>query len=1089
RLMQALPRDGQMAVVLADEQRVADLIGNRWNEVAIAAVNGPRNVVISGKHDAIGEVLARMKSAGIASTPLKVSHAFHSPLMEPMLSSFAEVAQGVTFAVPRIDVISNVTGERAGDEIATSDYWVRHIRKPVRFAAGIETLRRSEVELFVEIGPKPVLSGMGRQCLPEGYGTFLPSLRQGQPDSRQLLESLGELFVRGCAVDWRSFNRARGGRKIALPTYPFQRQRYWINLSQPEVENANRAAFGRAAEHPLLGRRVPSSADIVQYESRISTTAPEFLADHLVYHKPVVPGAAYVEMALAAATELANSERVSVDVEDVAFHQALTLAPQELRTVQLRARDGSFELSSLEPKSGEWMLHASGRTSCTSSANEPRMENLAALKARCPDAVDIDQFYDAIRSRGIEYGPTFRAVEKLWTNGSEAIGEIGLPGNVDANDHYLLHPVLFDASLQVLGACFPRDESDGVYLPVGIDRVRYRRHSGKRQWVHARLNRNNLSADFRLLDADGAVLTEVDGVHFKKATQKALFGSPLQNWLYDVEWRAQEIDGLLPDIADQRWMVIADVETTARFSAHLEQHGAMLSTGDCDVVVQICERDADPPTACAETLQLIQRLVRDGRPVKLRLVTRDAFRGALGGSALWGLGRVTALEHPELHIGMIDVDSGALDVARLVTEIASSNSEPQVALREQRFVARLVRSARAAGEVQLFADATYLITGGLSGLGLEVARWMIGAGARYLVLLSRNAANGSAHAQVEQLERDGASVLVLSADVADEEQLTRAFERIDRTMPPLRGIVHSAGVLDDGILLQQTAERFARVMAPKVRGAWNLHELTRTRKLDFFVLFSSAVSLIGNPGQANYAAANAFLDALSIHRHTLGLPSISINWGAWADVGAAAGLVAARGAAPSAIDPIRPEDGLEVFRQLLAHPSPQVAVMPVDWSKVGRTALSPFFSDFQRTDRGRQTPDLLKILHGKPAAEQRAVLTTNVEAVLSDVIGLNPSKRIDPDQGFFEMGMDSMMSLQLRNRLQSLLGCSLPATVAFDNGNLRALVDYVGRAVLSFGDKEEERVQQTVSDPALDALLMEVEQMPENEIRRLLTHA
>ena len=1084
RLMQALPRDGEMAVVMAGRQRVAELIADFAGDIAIAAVNSPRNVVISGKRDAVRNALGRMKAAGISTTPLNVSHAFHSPLMEPMIGAFASAAAAVTMSASRIDIISNLTGERAGDEVTTTEYWCRHIRNPVVFASGLETLRREGVDLFVEIGPSPVLSGMARQCLPEGYGTFLPTLRRGVPDWHQLLETTGALFVRGVNIDWKAFEG--GGRKVALPAYPFQRQRYWINLNQTEVEAANRQSFREPAQHPLLGRRVPATNGTIQYESQISAGAPELLRDHRVFQRPVVPGAAYVEMALAAGAELTGSDALVVD--GIAFHQALALSDDARRRLQfVLSPNGSFELSSIDPASGMAILHASGATS--SSAQDAAAESVETLRARCPDRVNLDQFYESIRARGIEYGPSFRAIEMLWANGSEAFGEIRLPeGAAEAN--YRFHPVVFDASLQVLGTCLPRGQGDGVYLPVGIDRVRCYRRPGGHHWVHARLSgsdRDDLTAGFRLLGEDGTVIAEAEGVRFKKVNPKTLFGTAFASWLYEVEWRPMERGAPVPAIAGEHWLLTGDAEAARDIAGHLHRRGASATITQSpaeiarpiDVALQIGTAAVSdiPAAAGAEAvsgLRLIQQLVSRGAS---RTKVAFATRG-LASSTLRGLARVAALEHPELNVRVIDTPH--IDSESLIDEIASGDRETRVSLGESRRVARLVRTP-AREPATLTAEATYLITGGLSGLGLASACWMAENGARHLVLSGRRAASDTVGVKLDQLRQSGVEVVAVQADVSDAEQMSRLFAEADRSMPPLRGVIHSAGVLDDGILLQQNAERFDRVLAPKVRGAWNLHQLTRDRQLDFFILFSSASAWIGNPGQANYAAANAFLDALAHERRALGLPALSIDWGAWSEIGVAASLAADRTRA--GMRPIRPEEGLEILRQCLAHSSPQIAVLPVDGSKMPD---DPLFADFQNPTLSKEPPsDFLAGLTSRPAGEQMAILTEHVEILVKSVIGLSPSRPIDPERGFFDMGMDSMMSLQLRNRLQSLLGCSLPATVAFDHASLRALADYLGQAVLSIGGDEAPR-EAVPRDPELDALITEVDAMPEHEVRRLM---
>ena len=264
---------------------------------------------------------------------------------------------------------------------------------------------------------------------------------------------------------------------------------------------------------------------------------------------------------------------------------------------------------------------------------------------------------------------------------------------------------------------------------------------------------------------------------------------------------------------------------------------------------------------------------------------------AVAQSPVWGLGRGLRLEHPELWGGLIDLDpelAAEEGARRLVEELLGSDGEDQLALRGgERHVARLVRSQRGRGApLKLRADATYLLTGGLGGLGLEVCRWMVGRGVRHLALMSREA-SAPARERLRELEAAGAQIAVFQGDVSREGDVRRILAEMGRTMPPLRGVIHLAGIGDDCALVDMDWPRFAKVLAPKVAGGWNLHALTLQEPLDFFVLFSSQAGLMGSTSQGSYSAANTFLDALAHHRRALGLPGLSIVWGPWTDVGIA----------------------------------------------------------------------------------------------------------------------------------------------------------------------------------------------------------
>ncbi|ERT05437.1 methyltransferase domain protein, partial [Lyngbya aestuarii BL J] len=350
------------------------------------------------------------------------------------------------------------------------------------------------------------------------------------------------------------------------------------------------------------------------------------------------------------------------------------------------------------------------------------------------------------------------------------------------------------------------------------------------------------------------------------------------------------------------------------------------------------------------------------------------------------------------------------------------------------------------------SEGTYLITGGLGGLGLLVARWLVEKGAKNIVLLSRRHPNSETQQTLDELEAMGAKVVVIKVDVSDREKLTETFQNILDNLPVLRGVFHAAGVLDDSVLMQLNSEKFERVMMPKMHGAWHLHQLTKDIPLDYFVLFSSAASLLGSPGQANHVAANTFLDMLAHYRQMLGLPGLSINWGAWSEVGAAAERQVTQHMSLKGVGTISPQQGLEILEELIAQPDPQVGVIPIDWSRFLQQGLiSPFFSEVIPTEaQPKQTKNskIIQKLATLPADEHESILISYLQAEVGKVLGLQPSQFPDPKQGFFDMGMDSLMIIELRNRLENSLGKSVPSTVIFEYPTIKDLAEYIRTEIL-----------------------------------------
>ena len=906
RLMQALPREGEVVAVLADEVRVSTAIQPYAGEVSLAGINGPESMVISGKREAVQAVSAVLEGEGVKTKTLQVSHAFHSPLMEPMLAAFERVAQQVKFSPPQIDLVSNVTGQRVTEEIATPAYWCRHVRQPVRFADSMQTLHQQGCEVFIELGPQPTLLGMGRQCLPGDVGVWLPSLRQGQADWQPLLQSAGELYVCGVAVDWSGFDRDYARRRVGLPTYPFQRQRYWMEAAESQRQATTTASSQEHAQSDILRLLNQGEAQqltqIVQQAGEFSEETrqrlPEIVNILIGQHQRQVTAAA---------------------LKDWLY---------ELQWQPKPRRHKSGAQTTLLPAPGSWLIFA-------------------------------------------DRGGVGQAVAALL----EERGQ---------------HCILVFA-----GEVYEAEEN----------------------------------GSWRLNPASPA-----------------------------------EVERLFDDVL---------ATSTPPFNGVI--HLWSLDTAPADALT-ISELAQAQMLGCGSTLHLVQALVKHqgAAAPRLWLVTRGAVAVedqaaplAIAQAPVWGLGRVVALEHPEVWGGLLDLAPAAVqeEAALVLAELWDSQGEDQIVLREgQRYVARLVRSTLPEPQgVKLRADGSYLITGGLGALGLRVAQWMVDQGARHLVLTGRRGASNQAQDIVSQLEQAGAQVLVVQADVANEQDMVRVLEQINAAAPPLQGIVHAAGVLDDGILLRQDWGRFTTVMAPKVMGAWNLHTLTLNIPLDFFVCFSSTASLLGSPGQGNYAAANAFLDALTHHRQALGLRGLSINWGPWAESGMAASLDNRDQARLSTqgLNTIAPVQGVRVLEHLLGSAIAEVGVLSIDWPVFRQQFFAnrhlPLFSevvgDVGEQEQGeRELTHRQEFLHRLKEAlpgDRQHLLTTYLQAEVAKVLGLASSQLPEPQQGFMDMGIDSLMAMELRNRLETALGHSLPVTVVFNYPNIELLAQHLFKDVIS----------------------------------------
>ncbi|AFZ33409.1 polyketide synthase (plasmid) [Gloeocapsa sp. PCC 7428] len=511
KLMQALPH-GQMLAIAASVDTVAAII-TPYQDVAIAAVNAPNSTVISGDSQAISAITAILRDRNIASKRLEVSHAFHSPMMQPVVAEFERVAQTIEYALPKIDVISNVTGCVADNEIATPQYWCKHILQPVRFMSGMQTLAQHECNVCLELGAKPVLTALGRRCLPDADILWLSGLNE----SSEVFSNLAQLYVAGVEIDWQALKPQ--GQRLALPTYPFQRQRYWLETPQITISNAP------ADSHPLLGQKVNlAKLETIHFQNQISLNNPAYLQHHRVFDIPIMPAAGYIEMALAAAAQVYQTHNLVLT--DVVIYKALKLT-NELQKLQLiltpENQKYRFEIFSLAADQS-WILHASGIAAATETPEE-----VTLLELECPNSMAVTTFYQSCRDRGIDYGENFQRLTQLKQGKNAAIGQIETQ---EAAPNYIFDPLLLDAGLQVIGAALSDTQT---YLPIGLESLTF--FGNVTNELSSSVQIRDELVDVQFTNSEGLVAV-IAGLKLKPAYPKAFQGTPTE--LYQVEWRLSQ---------------------------------------------------------------------------------------------------------------------------------------------------------------------------------------------------------------------------------------------------------------------------------------------------------------------------------------------------------------------------------------------------------------------------------------------------------------------------------------------------------------------------------------------------------------------
>ncbi|MFC0527337.1 type I polyketide synthase [Phytohabitans kaempferiae] len=1058
RLMQDLPAGGSMVAIAASAEHVRAAL---CAGVDIAAVNGPRAVVVSGDEDAVARV-----ARGFDKTKrLRVSHAFHSHLMDPMLARLRAVAQRLAYQPPRIPVMSTVTATVAtADELCSPEYWVRQVRQPVLFADAARALESLGVTRFVELGPEAALTAMARESVAESAGV-VPMLRGGREETGTVLAAVAELHVRGTPIDWPAFFARRGARKMPLPTYAFQRKRYWLDASTPPTVTGGEVGTGPAADvwsaglgvagHPLLGAVVelPDSGGVV-LTGLLSLDRQPWLADHVILGRAVLPGTAFVELAIRAGDEVGYDV-----VEELTQHRPLDLsagAVAEVRVVVGGADAGRRALSVYSrPADGAgaattaWTLHAMGTLALGARSEQ---HDLAAWPPEGARRVDLDGVYGHLAGLGYGYGPTFRGLRAVWRRADEVYAEVALPDDAAASAaSFGVHPALLDAALGAMDFFVDGGPKAITETAIPFAWTGIRLHAAGAAALRVRARGGPAGVSLTLADAAGTAVGRVESIVTRPVSADQLgSGKPAPDGLLRIGWQpGPAVAPADPTEAADGWAVLGD-DAHGLHAPTYPDLAAITPIPDVVVLPAPADTGSDVPEAVhAATRWALDQLrlwLADPRTEGATLVvlTRDAACAPDGSSLtqapLWGLVRAAQAENPG-RIVLVDTD-GSPASARALPAVAASG-EPETAIRAG--VVRLPRLERVdrVDTVDRPAawrpDGTVLITGGAGLLGGALARHLVSShGVRHLLLTSRRgmAAPGAAELHTE-LSGMGATVSIVACDVADRATVAALLGGVPAAHP-LTAVVHAAGVMDNGVLGSLTHQQLAAVLRPKVDGAWHLHELTRDLDLAAFVLYSSAGGLVLTAGQANYAAANVFLDALAEHRVAQGLPATSLAFGPWEGSG---GQVDVDRLARSGIVELSTAEGLALFDAALGAAEAVLVPLRVDRAVLRDRTDLPALLRAVAGAPGRRVvaataaedpPAFGERLTGMDRPDREKVVLDLVCGQAAAVLGYDDSVAIDPEKTFLDLGLDSLAALELRNRLGTATGLRLPATLIFD---------------------------------------------------------
>jgi amino acid adenylation domain-containing protein len=897
------------------------------------------------------------------------------------------------------------------------------------------------------------------------------------------LEDLAIAYTKGALVDWRKFDKPYERQKIVLPTYPFQRSRYWPDaLIQLRGKKS-------ASVHPLLGEMQAKPNGEIDFFSQLYLSNVSYLKDHMVYEYVVFPGAGYIEMMLSAARYGLGSDQI--ELNHVAFEVALSFDKGkgvEAQVIMTPIAEAKYEVviySKID--TGGFSSHARAIVGLRGPQQSvPSAIDIQAIKSRCQPPIITDNFYSAFWDSGLHLGKAFRTLQTISMGDGEAFGEVVLGGLVNG---YLAHPALLDGCLQISAIFSLGRQNTELQLPIGIDSFTLYAQLEESVVVfcdQVERNDNGTTINLVICNLSGKVLASVKGFRLRKTTEQALkkmlsHDELSARFLYEWSWQEHAFEDVSGLEALGHWLILSDGELTTSIKDVFEARGAsckciavnelpkskeeflvllkeeiyagilhVASTASSDLLTLNNIKKAQV-LGSESFLHLTQAVVELQKNTLLFLITKNITSDNVPQSPLSGLYKTILAEEPALQMKWVDLGSN-WDAALVEKVLFNKENESIVVIKEAHsYVPRFIEipSLEKDNLIEMRCDASYLITGGLGGLGQALAKWLIEKGATHIILTGRRVFDDEIKEKLKIIETPNTTISYQSIDIGDEKSVENLLIQLQQNKKPLKGIFHLAGILDDAMLLDQDWNHFESVFRPKVYGSFYLHHYSKN--LDLFVVFSSIASSLGNPGQSNYAAANAFMDALCEHRKLQGLPAHSLSWGPWAEVGMAKELVAKD--SKGGLLGLKPEEAMRALESALLLGKTQITIANINWKNyLGPMREAPMWLRAFAQDKISHEYLSAQLEH-VPVNERPALIKSFVSQAVRSVLGFSTSQTIDEEQSFFELGLDSLMTLELKNFIQAALGNTIliSPTAVFDYDTIKKMGGYIEQLGVTSG--------------------------------------